>query len=148
MTETAASVLGLAVFLFLAYQAGKLLNRFKHRRYTRAWQPLIGTINGTVHEDPLGGGASSWLAGQWKGHTIHAKMSPQVRTMNASIHENRFSVGVAELTGRTNWRVDQRGFPPTLDVISDDRALESRLRDAGVLDLVKAAQSRSVRFDR
>lgn len=148
MTETIASVLGLAVFLFLAYQAGKVLNKFKHRRFTKAWQPLIAIMNGEVHEDPLGGGASSWLAGQWKGMTIHAKMSPEVRSMASSHHENRFSVGVAELDGRTNWRVDKRGIPPQVDVISDDKALEDRLRAAGVLELCRQAQCHTARFDR
>lgn len=61
------TVVGVLAFVFLAWHAGKLLNRFKHRRFTRVWQPLIGIIDGTAHEDPQGGGASSWLLGQWKG---------------------------------------------------------------------------------
>ena len=148
MTETVASVLGLVVFLFLAYQAGKLLNTFKHRRFTKAWKPLIGIVNGEVHEDPLGGGASSWLLGQWKGTTIHARMTPAVRTAQASNHENQFAVGVPEQDGRLNWRADRRGFTTSLDVISDDRALEDRLRDAGVLELLNRAKCRTAHFDR
>ena len=60
MLENILTVIGLALFLVAAYFVGTLLNRFKHRRFIQAWWPLQPVIDGTVHEDPGGGGASSW----------------------------------------------------------------------------------------
>ncbi len=143
--ENVLTVIGLIAFVALCFAAGLVLNKVKHLRYTRAWQPLIGVIGGTVHEDPQGGGASSWLAGQWKGYTIHARMSPGVRAWEWSIHRNLFAVGVAEQDGRASWRTTG-GF--SMDVTSEDRGLEERLRGAGVLARLLQASCLDARFER
>jgi hypothetical protein len=142
MMSNIVTVLGLVVFVYACYRVGLVLNRFKHRRFVRVWQPLIGIINGTVHEDPQGGGATSWLAGQWKGYTIHASMTPNVRSFGYQHHENRFAVGVAEQDGRANWRTIGR------DVSSDDRALEEALRRDGLVRRLEAVGCSSAHFDR
>lgn len=143
------TVLGLVAFVVLAWRVGLLLNRFKHRRFVKAWQPLVGIIQGEVHEDPQGGGASSWLVGRWKGLTIHACMSHGVRSFEWQHHENRFAVGVTGLTGLTSWTTtgDARRGDLGLDVKSDDHALEERLRAAGLLERLKRLQCLSARFE-
>jgi hypothetical protein len=61
--ENIVVVFGILAFLILAVFVGRGINRLKHWKYVRVWQPLIPIIGGTVHEDPLGGGASIWLVG-------------------------------------------------------------------------------------
>jgi hypothetical protein len=156
MMETVLTVVGLVVFVYLAYRVGKIVNAFKHRGFTRAWQPLVGIIGGKVHEDPQGGGASSWLAGQWKGKTIHARMTPGVRPAtpvgdSSGVLVNQFAVGVAEQKGRSSWTAE-RGFALTpgagqIVVKSKDEALAERLRAAGVVALLEAAQCGTARFE-
>lgn len=136
MIDNVLTVIGLIAFVAACVAAGLVLNKFKHRRFTREWQPLIGVIGGEVHEDPQGGGASSWLAGQWKGHTIHARMTPAVREWEWSMHRNLFAVGVAEQDGRLNWRTIA-GF--SLDMACDDAAMGERLRQAGVIAKLEQA---------
>lgn len=152
--ENALTILGLVVFVYLAYRAGKILNAFKHRRFTHAWQPLVGIINGAVHEDPQGGGASSWLAGQWKGNTIHARMTPEVHrggTAGGSAGPlvNEFAVGVADQKGRASWTAE-RGFALNgkgdIAINSKDAALAERLRGE-VVALLEAAQCGAARFE-
>src|SRR5262245_15214721 len=99
MMQNVLTVAGIIVFVYLCYRVGLIVNAFKHRRFTKAWQPLIPIIGGKVHEDPQGGGASSWLAGKWKGQTIHARMTPGVRPgsalgSSAGPLVNQFAVGV------------------------------------------------------
>ncbi|MCC6317388.1 MAG: hypothetical protein IT361_06800 [Gemmatimonadaceae bacterium] len=147
--ETVVVVLGVVAFVVLAWRVGLLVNRFKHRRFVRAWQPLVGIIDGVVHEDPQGGGASSYLAGSWKGRTIHARMSPHVRSWEWQHHENRFGVGVANVAGRTSWMTtgDARQGERGLGVKSDDHALEERLHAAGVVERLRCIQCHSVHFE-
>jgi hypothetical protein len=156
MSETLLVVVGLVVFVYLAYQGGKVLNSFKNRGFTRAWQPLVEIINGAVQEDPQGGGASSWLVGQWKGKTIHARMTPNVRSSDSTgdlpgVLQNQFAVGVANQTGRSSWHTD-RSFALSpgagqITVSSKDEALAERLRAAGVVTLLEAAQCAVARFE-
>ncbi len=153
--ENVLAVVGLVVFVYLAYRVGKILNAFKHRRFTQAWQPLIGIVNGKVHEDPQGGGASSWLVGEWKSKTIHARMTPDVRSSDSTgdssgVLENRFAVGVPGQEGRASWST-ARGFSLSgtgeITVSSADKALAERLGAAGVVALLEAAQCAGARFD-
>jgi hypothetical protein len=147
--ENILTVIGLALLLVAAYFVGRVLNQFKHRRFIQAWQPIQPVIDGTVHEDPGGGGASSWLVGRWKGRTIHARMTPDVRSGSGdsySHHENRFAVGVADLKGTQDWSVGpSRG---TLALHSDDPLLAERLVNAGALRLVENAGSQTARYSR
>lgn len=156
MTETLLAVAGLVLFVYAAYRVGKIVNGFKHRRFTQDWQPLVAIIGGKVHEDPQGGGASSWLAGRWKGMTIHARMTPEVRrggTAGGSggALENEFAVGVAEQKGRSSWTAERSssvspGGGP-IRIASKDAALAERLRAAGVAALLEAAQAATARFE-
>lgn len=152
MLEVAA---GLVVFVYLAYQAGKVLNRVKHAKFTRVWQPLLLIIGGTVHEDPGGGGATSWLVGTYKGRTIHARMAPDVGTqvgIDTVSKENRFAVGVANLPGAQHWRMsyEMSVVPPgpsAWRIHTDDAGLEDRLRRAGVIELVSPFGQPSVAYN-
>lgn len=156
MMETLLTVAGLVVFVYAAYRVGKIVSALKHRRFTQVWQPLAGIIGGKVHEDPQGGGASSWLAGRWKGLTIHARMTPGVRRGgteggSAGALENEFAVGVADQKGRSSWTAE-RGFSVSsgrgpVKIASKDEALAERLRAAGVPALLEAAQATTARFD-
>lgn len=146
MIDNIVTVGGIVGFVYLCYRVGLVINKVKHWRFAREWQPLIGIINGTVHDDPQGGGASSYLVGQWKGETIHAHMSPQVRTYGSDVIENRFSIGVAEQHGHSSWRTVTF---PELDLTSDDSAaIADRLRRAGVVALLRNAACVNARFER
>jgi hypothetical protein len=59
----------LAIFLVFVFALGWLINKFKNRRFTRAWTPLVPLIQGTVHEDGGGGG---FLSGTYRGHKVRA----------------------------------------------------------------------------
>jgi hypothetical protein len=145
MIDNIVTFIGIVVFVYLCYRVGLLINKVKYWRFTRAWQPLIEVVNGTVHEDPQGGGASSYLVGEWKGFAIHARMSPQVRTYGSDVIENRFVVGVAQQEGRASWRTVMF---PELDLTSDsDPALAHDLRRAGVIALLQNAACSSARFE-
>jgi hypothetical protein len=145
MIDNLITVVAIIGFVYLCYRVGLVINKVKHWRFTREWQPLIGIINGTVHEDPQGGGASSYLVGEWKGATIHARMSPQVRTYGSDVIENRFSIGVAEQHGHSSW---QTVTFPELALTSDDTALADRLCRAGVVALLRNAACFNARFER
>ncbi|MEW5918131.1 MAG: hypothetical protein AB1762_17140 [Gemmatimonadota bacterium] len=142
--DNITTVVGLIVFVYLCYRVGLIINRVKHWRYTRAWQPLVGVIKGTVHEDPQGGGASSYLVGEWKGHAIHARMSPHVTTYGSTVRENRFSVSIPDVDGPASWNTVNF---PSLRITSDDMSLAARLRDAGVMELLHNAGSFDVGFE-
>jgi hypothetical protein len=144
MIDNIITAVGLIVFVYLCYRVGLIVNKVKHRRFTREWQPLVAVIDGTVHEDPQGGGASSYLVGDWRGHAIHARMSPDVTSYESTVRENRFSIGVADQHGRASWNT--LTFP-SLRVTSDDALLAERLRDAGVLELLRNAGCFDVRFE-
>lgn len=145
MTDNLITVVGLIVFVYLCYRAGLIINKIKHWKYTREWQPLIRIIDGTVHQDPQGGGASSYLIGTWKGEAIHARMSPQVRTFGSDVIENRFSLALAGQDGRSSWHT--MTFPE-LDLTSDDDpALAQRLRRAGVVPLLHNAACFNARYE-
>ncbi len=145
MMQNVLTVLGIIAFVGACVVLGLLVNKIKHLRYTRAWQPIIGVIGGEVHEDPQGGGASSWISGRWKGYTIHARMTPQVRESEYSNYENLFAVGVAEQDGRSSWRTIPR---IAVKILSDDDALGDRLRRAGVVARLEKARIRSAWFER
>lgn len=141
--------LGVVAFVIAAWLVGSVVNRIRHRRFSRAWRPLIDVIDGTVHEDPQGGAATSWLVGSWKGHVIHASMSPHVRSTEWQHHENRFSVRVADQGGIASWRAELS--PATfarLVVHCDDPGLAQRLERAGVEALMRDAQCTVAHFDR
>jgi hypothetical protein len=135
------SALGLVAFVAACFVVGLGVNKLKHARFVRAWQPLVPVIGGTVHQDPLGGGASSWLVGTWKGYVVHARMSPDTRSTEASNYRSMFAVGVAEVDGSAHWRADSR-------VRSDDPVIQRQLGEAGVLERMRAAVVQEAMFDR
>lgn len=140
---------GLVLFVVVAWQVGRVLNWFRHLRFTREWQPLIDVIGGTVHEDPQGGGATSWLVGSWKEHVIQASMTPQVRSFEWQHHENRFSVGVAGQRGAASWRAElSPGVGSRFEVQSDDAGLIERLERSDAERLMREAECTVARFDR
>jgi hypothetical protein len=144
MMDNIITVIAIVLFVYLCYRVGLVVNKVRHWRYTREWRPLIDIINGTVHDDPQGGAAKSYLVGDWKGYKIHACMSPAVRTFGSDLVENRFSIGVADQDGRATW--SSIAFP-VLRITSDDAALAERLCDAGVLSLLQDAGAFDVRYD-
>jgi hypothetical protein len=151
-SDTVVGVVGLSVFLVLAYAGGRLINAGRHRRFTRDWQPLVPVIGGTVHEDPGGGGASSWLVGSFGGRTIHASMSPDIRRGEDSGYENRFSQGVAELDGHESWYLSHHAplfgsGAGEWSIQAKEDSLAQRLTDAGVIDIARTVGPSTVSFD-
>lgn len=155
-TSTNDLVLGaviLAGFLAVLYPAGKLLHRLKHAKFNRDWAPLIPVVGGTVHEDPQGGGATSWLVGTYRGRTIHARMSPDVRPLEVANYENRFAVGVAELDGAAHWRLVHLGaivgvHEAGWKIETDDALLAGRLRGTGILEVLESVGRPDARYNR
>jgi hypothetical protein len=79
--ETKDLLFGAAVlipFLIAVFAAGFVISRFKNRRFTAAWAPLVPIIGGKVVDDG-GGAATSWLTGTFQGRSVHAVMIPNRR---------------------------------------------------------------------
>jgi hypothetical protein len=145
-TNTSDIIFGavvLAVVLVLAIAAGKLLNKFKNSRFAKAWQPLIPILNGTIINDN-GGGASSYLAGTYKGRIVQAGMVPNRNRYsgdNSGQRYNYFEIALQQVNGVADWKVSykhqllgigKKGW----HLESLDKQLEDQLNNAGVVDLV------------
>ena len=65
--ETFWSVVGLAVFLAVAFGIGFLVNKVKNAKFARAWAPLRPVIEGSAVVEDGGGAATSWLTGTYQG---------------------------------------------------------------------------------
>ena len=144
--ETQDMLFGVAVlipFLVLVFLLGWLINRFKNRRFTRAWAPLVPLIGGTITEDG-GGAATSWLSGTWRGRRVRASMTPERnRYSGESGHTyNYFEIALLDLPGGQDWQIEwkssilgigQEGWR----IDTADPALAERLRAAGVVAVVE-----------
>ncbi len=108
--DTVLSVIGLAVFLVLAYAVGVLLSRFKNARFRKAWAPLQPLINGKVVDDG-GGAATSWLSGTYRGHQVQARMTPQRNLGETGPRFNDFAVALAQVKGEQDWTFARRQSP-------------------------------------
>ena len=108
--DTVLSVMGLAVFLVLAYGVGVLLSRFKNARFRKAWAPLQAVIDGKVVDDG-GGAATSWLTGTYQGYQVQARMAPQRNSGETGPRFNDFAVALAQVKGEQDWTFSVRSSP-------------------------------------
>jgi hypothetical protein len=155
--ETQNTLFGIAVlvpFLVLVFLLGFAINRFKNRRFTRAWAPLVPVIGGKIVEDG-GGGASSWLTGTWRGRTVRAGMVPDRNRYSgeSGSRYNSFEIAVLGLPGAADWRLEGKspilGFGPEgWQIDTTDPALAERLRAAGAVALVERLGSPTVTYSR
>ena len=131
--DTVLSVMGLAVFLVLAYGVGVLLSRFKNARFRKAWAPLQALIDGKVVDDG-GGAATSWLTGTYRGYQVQARMSPQRNLGVAGRRFNDFAVALAQVKGEQDWTFSVRSSPEPgkspWRVTADTTAVAQRLERA------------------
>lgn len=132
----------LAIFLVFVFTFGWLLSKFKNRRFTHAWAPLVPLLQGTVHEDG-GGAASSFLSGTYRGHRVRATMAPDQNRYSGESGDryNYFDVALLDVPGRHDWRVELEtailGFGRDgWKITAGDPALVERLQGAGVLALI------------
>lgn len=144
--ETQDILFGVAVFIpfmVAVFFLGWAINRFKNRRFTRAWAPLVPIIGGKITED--GGGAStSWLSGTWRGRRVWASMTPgrALHSGESGVNYNEFEAAVLNLPGRHDWRIEWKpsifGFGREgWQIETSDPGLEERLRAAGAMALVE-----------
>ncbi len=133
---------GLLVFLAIAFVGGLLISKFRNSRYSAAWQPLIPLINGNVENDG-GGAATSWLTGTYQGKSVYASMVPKRNrySTDSNEHYNYFEAGLRDIPGKYSWRVEHQagllglGIGKTgWDVVSENKALETKLRDAAIVE--------------
>lgn len=141
MSDTVLGIVILIPFLIAVFIAGYLLYKFKNRRLTAAWGPLVGLVNGTVSGDG-GGAATSWLTGVWKGRAVAASLSPGLNQHeDGGAKYNYFDVALRDVPGKHDWSVEYTrrviGIGQTgWQVRADNPALEEALRAAGVAALV------------
>ena len=142
----------LVIFLVFVFALGFLLNRFKNRRFTQAWRPLVPLINGKVIEDG-GGAATSWLTGTYRGQPVRASMTPnRNRYSGESGHRyNYFDIALLDVPGRQDWSVEHKtpilGFGQTgWQIDTDDAALKDRLNASGVVDEIARMGPEEVRY--
>lgn len=142
----------LIIFLVFVFGLGFLLNRFKNRRFTQAWRPLVRLINGKVIEDG-GGAATSWLTGRYLGQPVRAAMVPnRNRYSGESGHYyNHFEVALLEVPGRQDWSIEYKtpilGFGKTgWQIETDDAALRDRLIAYGVIHEVARFGSPEIKY--
>lgn len=137
--DTVLSVVGLAVFLVLAYGVGILLSRFKNARFSKAWAPLQPLIDGKIVDDG-GGAATSWLTGTYQGYQVQARMSPQRNLGEAGRRFNDFSVALAQVKGEQDWTFAGRPSPEPgkspWRVTADTTAVAQRLERAGIENML------------
>ncbi len=132
----------LAVFLVFVFALGYVIYKFKNRRFTRAWAPLVPLVQGKVTGDG-GGGATSWLSGTYRGKPVRATMIPHRNQYSgeSGSYYNHFEVALLDVAGRLDWNAEVKtailGFGRTgWTITADDPALVARLEAAGVLSLV------------
>lgn len=153
--ETQDILFGIAVlipFLVLVFAIGFLINKFKNRRFARAWAPLVPMINGTITHDG-GGAATSWLTGTWRGRRVSASMTPD-RNMysgESGSRYNSFEIAVLDLAGGQDWSIEHKtpilGFGQEgWHIETADRALAERLRAAGAIALVERLGMPTLRY--
>ena len=137
-------------FMIGVFTLGWLINRFKNRRFTRAWTPLVSIIGGTVVEDG-GGAATSWLTGTFDGRKVYASMIPERnRNSEGGFRYHHFDAALQDVPGRVDWRVAYTGGvlgfgKETWQVQADDPAVAERLQRAGIVDLIRPlAEARAV----
>lgn len=136
----AALVAALPVLVAGAYA----VHRVKNARFARAWRPLVPVIEDAAVTGDGGGAATSWLTGRYRGHVVHASMSPDLESATGSTHlTNHFAVALQDVPGRHDWSV--RGADGA--VRGADAALEARLRDAGVGAVASRLGDAEVRYD-
>ena len=142
----------LIIFLVFVFGLGFLINRFKNRRFTRAWKPLVHLINGKVIEDG-GGAATSWLTGTYRGQPVRASMIPNRNRYSGESGPkyNYFDIALLEVPGRQDWRIEYKtpilGFGQTgWQIDTKDAALRDRLQASGVIDEIARMGPEEIRY--
>lgn len=142
----------LAIFLVFVFTLGFLINRFKNRRFTYAWRPLVSLINGKVVEDG-GGAATSWLTGTYRGQRVRASMTPNRNrySTESGSYYNYFDITLLDVPGRQDWSIEYKtpilGFGQTgWQIDTKDAALRDRLHASGVIDEIALMGPEEVRF--
>lgn len=143
-------VIVLIPFMIGVFTLGWLINRFKNRRFTAAWRPLVPVIGGRVVEDG-GGAATSWLTGTFEGRRVYGSMTPdRNRGTESGLKYHYFEAALQDVPGHVDWRVEYAagmlGFgQASWRVQAGDPAVAERLRSAGVIDLIRPlAEARAV----
>lgn len=155
--ETSDILLGVAVlipFLICVFAAGFILNRFKNRRFVKAWASLVPIIGGKVIDDG-GGATTSWLKGTYQGRQVWASMVPNRNRYSGETghYYNYFDITIQGAPGGQDWSVEHKtallGFGATgWKIETSDPALEVRLRDAGVIDMLAGMGMPKVEYKR
>lgn len=153
--ETQDILFGVAVlipFLVLVFALGFIINRFKNRRFARAWAPLVPVINGTITHDG-GGATTSWLTGTWQGRRVRASMTPDRNRYSGETGSryNSYEIAVLDVAGGKDWSIECKtlvlGFGKEgWHIETPDEALAERLRAAGAIALVERLGMPTVRY--
>src|SRR5689334_22524567 len=99
-------VIVLIPFMVGVFTLGWLINRFKNRRFTVAWRPLVPVIGGRVVEDG-GGAATSWLTGTFEGRRVYGSMIPdRNQGTESGLKYHYFEAALQDVPGRVDWRVE------------------------------------------
>ena len=154
--ETHDLLFGVAVlipFLVFVFALGLLINKFKNRRFDRAWSPLIPVIQGKITQDG-GGATTSWLTGTYRGRRVQAIMTPDRNMYSGeSGHRyNSFEAAVLDVKGGQGWSIECKtpilGFGPEgWQIETKDQGLAERLRAAGAIALVERLGMPTVTFN-
>lgn len=142
----------LVIFLAFVFGFGFLLYRFKNRRFTQAWAPIVPLLNGKVTGDG-GGGATSWLSGTYRGQPVRAAMIPNRNRYSGESgpRYNYFEIALLEVPGRQDWSIEHKtpvlGFGQTgWQIDTDDAALRDRLNASGVIDEIARMGPEEIRY--
>jgi hypothetical protein len=142
----------LFIFLIFVFALGFLLNRFKNRRFHRAWAPLVPLLNGKITDDG-GGAATSWLSGAYRGQPVRASMIPNRNRYSgeSGSRYNHFEIALLEVPGRQDWSIEYKtpilGFGQTgWQIDTDDAALRDRLHASGVINEIARMGPEEIRY--
>jgi len=146
-TSNTDVIFGIVVVLALLpvfYVIGRVVSLFQNFKFAKHWAPLIPVLHdGTIVEDRLTA-VTSRLQGTYQGVPVFATMTPNVQRYRYSRgNGNRFSVGVSEVPGASDWSARwDSGIPiigtPGWSINAADTTLATRLESAGLIALIES----------
>jgi hypothetical protein len=158
MSDIFPGVFYFIIFMAIVFAASRVLARFTGNRFAQAMKPLAPVIGGSFSTDSLSHG---WLAGTYRGRTVHAIATPGVAPSNSfssgsadrSSRYNAFEVALQEVPGAGDWSVTfgMHGVGQILSreetwrISADDDALEARLRASPLIEALERFAGAGVR---
>jgi hypothetical protein len=156
MSDFTLGLIIMPFFLVFIFAMGYVVYRVKNAAMTREWTPLRPLLDGggTISGDG-GGGATSYLAGVYRGRRVQASMSPDMAKYSGESghYANYFTVLLLDVPGANNFRITAAPSLPLFwrsewRVDTANEALREALEAARAVARVSAFGDVEVSYDR